>query len=76
MGFQIQYGRSKRRNKVNSTSCPPMWCRSARPSRRRRDPLDSPPRRKWLSNPGRTDLLEVSGDTTCSKGLQQQPWVY
>ena len=28
-------------------------------------PLDGPTRRKRLPNPGRTDLLEVSGDTTC-----------
>jgi len=40
---------------------------------RKPGPLDGPPRRKWLSNPGCTDLLEVSGDTTCSDGLQQQP---
>ena len=36
-------------------------------------PLDSPPRRKRLSNPGRTYLLEVSGHATCLEGLQQQP---
>ena len=30
-------------------------------------PLDGPTRRKRLSNPGRTDLLEVSGNATCLK---------
>jgi len=36
-------------------------------------PLDGPTRRKRLSNPGRTDLLEVSGDTTCLKGFNNNP---
>ena len=36
-------------------------------------PTRQSPRRKRLSNPGRTYLLEVRGNTTCSEGLQQQP---
>ena len=74
--FAIQYGNYERRYTVSSTSCPLMWCQPARTSRGKRGPLDGPPKRKRLSNPGRTDLLEVSGNTTCSWGLQQQPWVY
>ena len=70
--FEIQYDNHDD-DKTSSTSCPPMWCQPARSSRGRRGPLDGPTRRKRLSNPGRTDLLEVSGDTTCSKGYNNNP---
>ena len=60
-----------------------MWRQPAQSLRGRRGPLDGPTWRKRLSNPGCTDLLEVSGDTTFLKGFNNNPeyrltrlWVY